>query len=217
MSRKQASLRRQIAMLERELDSSNSRPKRRASRTRRRRSTGTRKGGVYMDEESMMDEVMMDEDSMMYMDDEAMMDEEMMEEDMMFASRSRRPGRKARRKATSRRASRRPDRRRRQRASEEDPAGVEEEITQDYLSEVNEVAPGSDGSPDADLVIDVAPTTASMERLTEASARLNRLASYVEREAVKTKSKKWMKVAYRIDQFGDAIDARIRQAKENKR
>lgn len=218
MSRKQASLKMEIARLERQLDGGSRPSGRKASRKRRQRRTSSPRKAGYMDmmDEEPMEEMMgvymddmMDEEPMMdmmdMMDEEPMMDM-MMEEDLMYASR--RPRRKASRRSL----------RRRRRASEVDPSGVEEEITQDSLSEVNEVAPGGDGGADADLVIDVAPTTASqLKRLKEASRRLDRLANYVESGARKSKSRKWLKIAHRIDQFGDAVDARIRQAKENMR
>lgn len=98
-------------------------------------------------------------------------------------------------------------------ASEEDPSGVEEEITQDSLSEVVDEAAGGSGIADADLVVDVAPTghTSSrreaLRRMKRASKRLDRVAAYLEKTGR-------LKMAFRIDTIADSVDARVKHIEE---
>jgi hypothetical protein len=87
--------------------------------------------------------------------------------------------------------------------------GVEDEITQDYLSEAEGEAHGDEMTTD-DSMIDAAPTghVASREyasRLKRASARLDRVAEYLEANGRKP-------LARRIDRISDAIDARSKKA-----
>lgn len=100
-------------------------------------------------------------------------------------------------------------------ASEANPSGIEEEITDDRFSEVERLL-GDTGIVDAEHTFDVAPTdlnhTAGMK---EASTRLDNLASYIEDQVVNHgENKEWMKVAYRIDKMADGIDARINAEQE---
>jgi hypothetical protein len=86
-------------------------------------------------------------------------------------------------------------------ASEDSP-GVEDEITQDSLSEVEGEAHGEEQTTD-DSVNDAATASEYVRRLKRASARLDRVASYLEKEGRKD-------LALRIDKIADAIDARIK-------
>jgi len=90
-------------------------------------------------------------------------------------------------------------------ASETKP-GVEDRISQDYLSEVEGVAHGEELATD-DSMLEAAPTRyrASREyvsRLKRASARLDKVADYLEQNGR-------TELAERIDRIADAIDARI--------
>lgn len=87
--------------------------------------------------------------------------------------------------------------------------GVEDRISQDYLSEVEKVAHGEELTTD-DSMLAVSPTkhVASEEyvaRLRRASERLDKVATYLERQGR-------VKLAARIDKISDAIDARAKQA-----
>jgi hypothetical protein len=84
-------------------------------------------------------------------------------------------------------------------ASLTDPNGVEEDITLDRFTEVEDLEHGtelSDGLP-----LDVAPTE-YVARLKSASSRLDAVASYLEKTGRTT-------MALRIDKVADAIDARV--------
>lgn len=85
-------------------------------------------------------------------------------------------------------------------ASIVDPSGIEESITQDYLTEVEDLAHGEELTT-GDSVLDVAPTE-FVARLKNASARLDRVASYLEKTGRTAE-------AMRIDKIADAVDARI--------
>ena len=85
------------------------------------------------------------------------------------------------------------------RASEEE-SGVEDEITQDYLGDVLETEKTPSSVTTDDSITNVAYTA----RLKKASARLDRIADYLEQHG-KTK------MAYKIDKIADAIDARIKK------
>lgn len=85
-------------------------------------------------------------------------------------------------------------------ASIVDPSGIEEQITQDYLTEVEDLAHGEELTT-GDSVLDVAPTE-FVARLKNASARLDRVASYLEQTGRTAE-------AMRIDKIADAVDARI--------
>jgi hypothetical protein len=93
-------------------------------------------------------------------------------------------------------------------ASEATP-GIEDEITQDSFKEVEEEAHGVELTT-GDSMLDVAPTghTASEEyvaRLVKASTRLDRVASYLERQGN-------IELAERIDKIADTIDVRANKA-----
>ena len=100
-------------------------------------------------------------------------------------------------------------------ASEIDSSGIEEQITQDRFHEVEDLR-NAEGIADADQVLDVAPTryTASVGSLKSASVRLDKVADYVEKCARAENNKDWMKLAYRIDQIGERVDTRIRKIEE---
>jgi hypothetical protein len=85
-------------------------------------------------------------------------------------------------------------------ASIVDPSGIEESITQDYLTEVEDLAHGEELTT-GDSVLDVAPTGYTA-RLKNASARLDKVASYLEKTGR-------TEMALRIDKIADAVDARI--------
>ena len=84
--------------------------------------------------------------------------------------------------------------------------GVEDRISQDYLSEVEDEAHGEELATDKSM-LDAAPTRYSaseeyVSRLKRASARLDRVANYLEKHGR-------IELAKRIDEIADAIDARI--------
>jgi len=88
------------------------------------------------------------------------------------------------------------------RASEVDPSGVEEEITQDYLDAVEEVAHGTELAT-APSISKVAPTRSKYaSRLISASRRLDRVSDYLEKNGRKD-------LAFRIDKIADVVDQRI--------
>jgi len=82
----------------------------------------------------------------------------------------------------------------------EDKPGIEDEITQDYLNDVVEER-GKEGLATEPSMLDAAPT-GYVARLKSASARLDRVATHLEKQGRK-------KMAYRVDTIADAIDARI--------
>lgn len=82
-------------------------------------------------------------------------------------------------------------------ASEVDPSGAEEKITQAYLTEVNRLL-GEESLTDAPSIKDIV----SMK---QASASLDRIASYLESSG----DPKHLKFAYAIDQIADAIEKTI--------
>jgi hypothetical protein len=86
--------------------------------------------------------------------------------------------------------------------------GVEDEITQDYLSEVQEEEHGEELTTD-DSMNDAATASDDDEvvRFKRASARLDRVAQYLEKHGE-------MRLALRIDQIADAIDEAIKQEGE---
>lgn len=87
-------------------------------------------------------------------------------------------------------------------ASDSD-AGAEDEIDQDYLDDVlkEEKDPASIVTDPS--MLDAAPT-GYVARLKSASARLDRVADYCEKQGRN-------KLAFEIDQISDAIDARIKK------
>ena len=89
-------------------------------------------------------------------------------------------------------------------ASEAKP-GIEDEITQDSLQEVEEEAHGTELTT-GNSMLDVAPTKRQaakeyVARLVKASTRLDRVASYLEKQGR-------IELAGRIDKIADAIDVR---------
>ena len=80
--------------------------------------------------------------------------------------------------------------------------GVEDEITQDYLDEVEELRPGSGTRETNPSMLDVAPTGYTA-RLQQASVRLDRVAAYLENQGRKD-------LAARIDMIANTTDARIK-------
>ena len=88
-------------------------------------------------------------------------------------------------------------------ASEVDPNGVEEEITQKRFTEVEDLEHGTELATEP-TTLDAAPTE-FVARLKSASARLDTVASYLEKTGRKA-------MAERIDMIADAIDQRIATA-----
>lgn len=92
-------------------------------------------------------------------------------------------------------------------ASEVDPSGVEERISQDYLDAVEEVAHGTELAT-APSISKVAPTKSKYaSRLKSASMRLDRVAEYLEKNGRKD-------LALRIDKIADAVDERIKMRRK---
>jgi hypothetical protein len=85
-------------------------------------------------------------------------------------------------------------------ASIVDPDGIEEQITQDYLKEVEDLAHGVELTTD-DSMLDTAPT--QYKKLRAASARLDAVAERLERKANAN-----MALAARIDKVADILDIR---------
>ena len=80
-------------------------------------------------------------------------------------------------------------------SSEEDPNGVEEDISQDYLSDVQ-------GERHGEELATAGSVRECVARLVRAKKRLDRLADYLEKNGRK-------RMAFKVDQVSDAIDARI--------
>lgn len=85
-------------------------------------------------------------------------------------------------------------------ASLVDPDGVEEGITQKYLTEVEDLEHGTELATN-DSTLDAAPT-GYVARLKSASARLDVVAEYLEKSGRTA-------MALRIDKIADSIDARV--------
>jgi hypothetical protein len=85
-------------------------------------------------------------------------------------------------------------------ASLVDPDGVEEQITQKSLTEVEDLEHGTELTTD-DSMLDAAPT-GYVARLKSASARLDAVAEYLEKSGRTA-------MALRIDRIADSIDARV--------
>lgn len=91
-------------------------------------------------------------------------------------------------------------------ASEVDPKGIEEEITQDRFTEVERLEHGTELA-DGPSIGAVAPTKSEyVARLKQASVRLDKVAEYLENNGRRA-------LAFRIDKIADAIDARINGGK----
>lgn len=89
-------------------------------------------------------------------------------------------------------------------ASEVDPDGIEEQITQDYLRAVQSLRHGEQLTSGPSMG-SVAPTRSEyVAKLRSVSARLDRVATILEKEGRK-------QLAFRVDKVADAVDARIRQ------
>jgi len=134
-----------------------------------------------MDEEVDV-EMGMDDELEMGMDEEIVDDEEFVEDDEDFEDEDFCAGPKF---------------------GSEDKPGVEDEITQEYLSEVQGEAHGDELTTD-DSMLDAAPTE-YVARLHRASKRLDRVANYLEKQGRTA-------LAKRIDTISDAIDARAKKA-----
>jgi hypothetical protein len=142
-----------------------------------------------MDEDMMgyMDEDIMVDESVDYMDEDMMgyMDEDIMVDESMMGYMAEGP-------------------------MTEDPhvpAGAEEDITQDYLDDVLETRENPNKIVTEPTIQDAAPG-GYVARMMRASKRLDRLAAYCEKEG-------YMKLAYRLDSYADAIDARIKKEARN--
>ena len=90
-------------------------------------------------------------------------------------------------------------------ASLVDKGGVEEKITQESLSDVEDLEHGTELTTD-DSMLDAAPT-GYVARLKKASARLDNVAGYLEKTGRK-------QLAFRIDKISDSIDARVAKIEE---
>ena len=94
-------------------------------------------------------------------------------------------------------------------ASEKDPSGIEEQITQDKFTEVEGITHGEElatfdsteeaGRKSPGLTVKASDYTS---RLKSASARLDKVAEYLEQNGRK-------ELAFRIDKIADAIDSQI--------
>ena len=88
-------------------------------------------------------------------------------------------------------------------ASEVDPGGIEEEITQDRFTEVERLTHGTELATGPSMGA-VAPTRSEyVARMRSASARLDKVADYLEKHGRR-------ELAFRVDKIADAIDARIK-------
>jgi hypothetical protein len=89
--------------------------------------------------------------------------------------------------------------------SSETAPGIEDEITQDKFKEVEDTRPSAPQTSGPSMR-SVAPTRYAA-RLMQASARLDRVAEYLEKNGR-------IQLATRIDKIADAIDTHIQQSKE---
>ena len=100
-------------------------------------------------------------------------------------------------------------------ASLADPAGIEEQITQDKFSEVEGERHGEElASADSMLAVgEESPTKPSgagyVARLMKASDRLDKVAEYLEKNGRQS-------LAMKVDKIADAVDARIKAIKGGK-
>jgi BMFP domain-containing protein YqiC len=85
-------------------------------------------------------------------------------------------------------------------ASLVDPNGVEEQISQKSLTEVEDLEHGTELAT-GDSMLDVAPTE-YVARMKSASARLDKVADYLEKSGR-------VQLAGRVDKIADAIDAKV--------
>ena len=89
-------------------------------------------------------------------------------------------------------------------ASEVDPNGVEEQITQDKFSEVEKITHGQELTTGPSMGA-VAPTRSEyVARMKAASVRLDKVAEYLEKHGRR-------ELAFRIDKIADAIDEKINE------
>jgi len=89
--------------------------------------------------------------------------------------------------------------------SSESAPGIEDEITQDKFREVEDTRHGTELSS-GPTMRSVAPTNYTA-RLMQASARLDKVAEYLEKKGRN-------QLAFRIDKIADAIDSHLKQSKE---
>ena len=92
------------------------------------------------------------------------------------------------------------DKKEEKKASEVDPNGVEEQITQKSLTEVENLEHGTELATEP-TTLDAAPT-GYVARLKNASARLDAVAEYLEKTGR-------TQMALRIDRIADVIDSRV--------
>lgn len=91
-------------------------------------------------------------------------------------------------------------------ASEVDPNGVEEDITQKSLTEVEGITHGEELTTGPSMGA-VAPTRSEyVARMRSASARLDAVAAYLEKHGRR-------ELAFRVDAIADAVDAKIKGGK----
>jgi len=89
-------------------------------------------------------------------------------------------------------------------ASEVDPDGIEEQITQDRFTEVEKITHGTELTTGPSMGA-VAPTRSEyVARLKSASVRLDKVAEYLEKHGRR-------ELAFRIDKIADAIDEKINE------
>lgn len=84
----------------------------------------------------------------------------------------------------------------------EDKKGIDDEITQDYLSDV-------EAEEGVEQLTEGAPSDIAASNLHEAARRLDRLANYCEKHNE-------VKLAFQIDQLADRVDAQITTNEEGK-
>jgi hypothetical protein len=89
-------------------------------------------------------------------------------------------------------------------ASEEKP-GIEDEITQDRFSEVEEEAHGKELATDESM--HDAATASDIRRWKRASARLDRVADYLEKHGE-------VRLAFRVDKLAEAVDEAITEQEQ---
>ena len=82
--------------------------------------------------------------------------------------------------------------------------GIEDEITKDRLREVERLQHGTELTTDTGM-LQVSPTRSEYkEKLKLASARLDRIADYLEKHG-------YRELAFRVDKIADACDAKIKE------
>lgn len=96
------------------------------------------------------------------------------------------------------------DKKEEKKASEVDPNGIEEQITQDKFTEVEKITHGEELATGPSMGA-VAPTKSEyVARLKSASVRLDKVADYLEKHGRR-------ELAHRLDVIADEIDEKIKQ------